>query len=106
MMSTLEELSTQFTDAGVNTAEWLQLIKDIINDDDSGIRDAGTLTLQALQEKARGWLTQDDLILLLQGQRDIAAIRANNERIAMQTHLQSTLLRLFDITLLALLGGL
>ncbi|WP_258365091.1 hypothetical protein [Klebsiella oxytoca] len=43
-------------------------------------------------------MNQDDLILVLQGQRDIAAIRANSERIAMQTHLQSTLL--------ALLGGL
>ncbi|MEM0654763.1 hypothetical protein AAFL31_23505 [Klebsiella huaxiensis] len=30
-------------------------------------------------------MTQDYLILL-QGQRDIAAIRANNERIAMQAH--------------------
>ncbi|MDM4210767.1 hypothetical protein [Klebsiella spallanzanii] len=103
-MSNIEELSAQFIGTGVNTTEWLQLIKEIVNDDDSDIRDAGTLTLQALQENARGWLTQDDLILLLQGQRDIASIRANNERIAMQTHLQSTLLRLFDITLLALLG--
>ena len=54
-----------------------------------------------MQEKR---LSQDDLILLLQGQRDIASIRANNEQIAMQAHLQSTLLRLFDVTLLALLG--
>ena len=100
-MSTIEELSAQLTGAGVNTAEWLQLMHAIVNDEDSDIRDAGMLTLQ---EKARGWLSQDDLILLLQGQRDIASIRANNEQIAMQAHLQSTLLRLFDVTLLALLG--
>lgn len=103
-MSTIEELSAQLAGAGVNTAEWLQLMHAIVNDEDSDIRDAGMLTLQALQEKARGWLSQDDLILLLQGQRDIASIRANNEQIAMQAHLQSTLLRLFDVTLLALLG--
>lgn len=52
--------------------------------------------------RKRGWLSQDDLILLLEGQRDIASIRASNEQIAMQTHLHSTLLRLFDVTLLAL----
>ncbi|HHT1411745.1 hypothetical protein [Klebsiella michiganensis] len=103
-MSTIEELSAQLAGAGANTAEWLQLMHAVVNDEDSDIRDAGMLTLQALQEKARGWLSQDDLILLLQGQRDIASIRANNEQIAMQAHLQSTLLRLFDVTLLALLG--
>ncbi|MFP8757483.1 hypothetical protein ACLH2F_17135 [Klebsiella grimontii] len=53
-----------------------------------------------MQEKTRGWLTHDDLALLLQGQRDIACIRANNAHIAMQTHLQSTLLRLIDMALL------
>ena len=99
-MSTIDRLSISST---VNTAEWIQLMKAVVNDEDSGIRNAGTLTLRALEEQARGWLTQDDLILLLEGQRDIARIRANNERIAMQTHLQSTLLRLLDITLLALL---
>lgn len=99
-MSTIDRLSISST---VNTAEWMQLMKAVVNDDDSGIRNAGTLTLRALEEQARGWLTQDDLILLLEGQRDIARIRANNERIAMQTHLQSTLLRLLDMTLLALL---
>ncbi len=99
-MSTIDRLSISST---VNTAEWIQLMKAVVNDDDSGIRNAGTLTLRALEEQARGWLTQDDLILLLEGQRDIARIRANNERIAMQTHLQSTLLRLLDMTLLALL---
>ncbi|WP_265669316.1 hypothetical protein [Klebsiella grimontii] len=103
-MSTIEELSTQLSGCGVNVAEWLQLMHAIVHDDDSGIRDAGTLMLQALQEKARGWLTHDDLVLLLQGQRDIARIRANNAHITMQTHLQSTLLRLLDMTLLALLG--
>ena len=99
-MSTIDRLSISST---VNTAEWIQLMKAVVNDEDSGIRNAGTLTLRALEEQARGWLTQDDLILLLEGQRDIARIRANNERIAMQTHLQSTLLRLLDMTLLALL---
>lgn len=99
-MSTIDRLSISST---VNTAEWMQLMKAVVNDDDSGIRNAGTLTLRALEEQARGWLTQDDLILLLEGQRDIARIRANNERIAMQTHLQSTLLRLLNMTLLALL---
>lgn len=103
-MSSVEKMSAQFTGPGMNTAEWLRLMDAIVNDDDRDIRDAGVLTLQALREKARGWLTEDDLILLLEGQRDIARIRANNEDIAMQTHLQATLLRLLDITLLALLG--
>ena len=74
-MSIIKEVSAQVTGAGVNTAEWRQLMEAIVNDEDSGIRDAGMLTLQALQEKARGWLSQDDLILLLEGQRDIASIR-------------------------------
>lgn len=72
-MSIIKEVSAQVTGAGVNTAEWLQLMEAIVNDEDSGIRDAGMLTLQAFQEKARGWLSQDDLILLLEGQRDIAS---------------------------------
>lgn len=59
-----------------------------------------------MQEKTRGWLTHDDLALLLQGQRDIARIRANNQSIARQAQLQATLLRLLDITLLALAGRL
>lgn len=56
--------------------------------------------------KAQGWLTEDDLRLLLEGQRDIARIRANNQSIARQAQLQATLLRLLDITLLALAGRL
>ncbi|VDZ70222.1 Putative inner membrane protein [Klebsiella aerogenes] len=57
-------------------------------------------------KKAQGWLTEDDLRLLLEGQRDIARIRANNQSIARQAQLQATLLRLLDITLLALAGRL
>jgi hypothetical protein len=49
-------------------------------------------------------LTQGDLILRLQGQRDIASIRANNEPTAIHMPLQPTRLRLLDITLMALLG--
>ena len=49
-MSIIKEVSAQVTGAGVNTAEWLQLMEAIVNDEDSGIRDAGMLTLQALQE--------------------------------------------------------
>lgn len=39
-MSTIEELSAQLAGAGVNTAEWLQLMHAIVNDEDSDIRDA------------------------------------------------------------------
>jgi hypothetical protein len=79
-MSTIEELSAQLAGAGVNTAEWLQLMHAIVNDEDSDIRDAGMLTLQALQEKARGWLSQDDLILLLQGSAILPAFAPTTNR--------------------------
>jgi hypothetical protein len=87
----------------IDSAEWLPLLDEVLGDEQPEVRDSGAFLLQALQEKARGWLTEDDLRLLLEGQRDIARLRANNQSIARQTRLQSTLLRLFDITLLALI---
>ena len=79
-MSTIEELSAQLAGAGVNTAEWLQLMHAIVNDEDSDIRDAGMLTLQALQEKARGWLSQDDLILPCKGSAILPAFALTTNR--------------------------
>ncbi|WP_259602338.1 hypothetical protein [Klebsiella quasipneumoniae] len=86
----------------MKSAEWQSLLTRVLADDDREVRDSAAFLRQILQEKARGWLTDEDLRLLLEGQRDIARLRANNQSIARQAQLQATLLRLFDITLLAL----
>ena len=101
-MPTTMEIRTLLSACAINSAEWMPLLNKVLGE----VRDSAIFLLQALQQKAQGWLTEDDLRLLLEGQRDIARIRANNQSIARQAQLQSTLLRLFDITLLALAGRL
>ncbi len=105
-MSATMDIRALLSACAIESAEWLPLLNEVLSDDQREVRDSGAFLLQALQEKARGWLTEDDLRLLLEGQRDLARLRANSENIARQTRLQSTLLRLFDITLLALKGAL
>ncbi|WP_395521542.1 hypothetical protein [Klebsiella aerogenes] len=106
IMPTTMEIRTLLSACAINSAEWMPLLNKVLGDEQREVRDSAIFLLQALQQKAQGWLTEDDLRLLLEGQRDIARIRANNQSIARQAQLQSTLLRLFDITLLALAGRL
>ncbi|MCF3740167.1 hypothetical protein L2E48_26070, partial [Salmonella enterica subsp. enterica serovar Weltevreden] len=54
---------------------------------------------RALQEHDRGWLDDDDMIILLEGQRDLARLRANNAQIALGSSIRSTVIRLIDIAL-------
>lgn len=109
-MPSLNTLLTTATEqpAGLGAAatEFITLLHLATRDEDAGIRDAGTLIAQALREKARGWLTQEDLIMLLEGQRDIARLRANNAEIALRSRIQSIVIRLLDITLATLVAAL
>jgi hypothetical protein len=52
--------------------ELISLFAQAQQDEDEGIRDASKLVALALREKARGWLEQEDIAILLQGQRDMA----------------------------------
>lgn len=105
-MPTTMEIRALLSACAIDSAEWMPLLNRVLGDEQREVRDSGIFLLQALQQKAQGWLTEDDLRLLLEGQRDIVRIRANNQSIARQAQLQATLLRLFDITLLALAGRL
>ncbi|EKQ6528858.1 hypothetical protein [Klebsiella aerogenes] len=105
-MPTTMEIRALLSACAIDSAEWMPLLNRVLGDEQREVRDSAIFLLQALQQKAQGWLTEDDLRLLLEGQRDITRIRANNQSIARQAQLQATLLRLLDITLLALAGRL
>ncbi|WP_213796585.1 hypothetical protein [Klebsiella aerogenes] len=105
-MPTTMEIRALLSACAIDSAEWMPLLNRVLGDEQREVRDSAIFLLQALQQKAQGWLTEDDLRLLLEGQRDIARIRTNNQSIARQAQLQATLLRLLDITLLALAGRL
>lgn len=55
-------------------AEFIQTYKQAREDSDDAIRESAAFIARALQEHARGWLDDDDMIILLEGQRDYAPI--------------------------------
>ncbi|EJV4256698.1 hypothetical protein N6D31_004533, partial [Salmonella enterica] len=69
-------------------------------------RESAAFIARALQEHARGWLDDDDMIILLEGQRDLARLRANNAQIALGSRIRSAVIRLIDIALALLVGAL
>ncbi|MRS68150.1 hypothetical protein F1E27_11460 [Salmonella enterica subsp. enterica serovar Kentucky] len=88
-------------------AEFIQAYKQAREDSDDGIRESAAFIARALQEHARGWLDDDDdMIILLEGQRDLARLRANNAQIALGSRIRSTVIRLIDIALVLLVGAL
>ncbi|EJJ3922400.1 hypothetical protein NI479_004442 [Salmonella enterica] len=88
-------------------AEFIQTYKQAREDSDDGIRESAAFIARALQEHARGWLDDDDdIIILLEGQRDLARLRANNAQIALGSRIRSTVIRLIDIALTSLVGAL
>ncbi|EAB6496456.1 hypothetical protein CBU95_004434 [Salmonella enterica subsp. enterica serovar Solt] len=88
-------------------AEFIQTYKQAREDSDDGIRESAAFIARALQEHARGWLDDDDMIILLEGQRDLARLRANNNaQIALGSRIRSTVIRLIDIALALLVGAL
>ncbi|EAB2614496.1 hypothetical protein CFC46_14925 [Salmonella enterica subsp. enterica serovar Poona] len=87
-------------------AEFIQAYKQAREDSDDGIRESAAFIARALQEHARGWLDDDDMIILLEGQRDLARLRANNAQIALDSRIRSTVIRLIDIALALLVGAL
>lgn len=78
-------------------AEFIQTYKQAREDSDDAIRESAAFIARALQEHARGWLDDDDMIILLEGQRDLARLRANNAQIALGSRIRSTVIRLIDI---------
>ncbi len=78
-------------------AEFIRAYKQAREDSDDGIRESAAFIARALQEHARGWLDDDDMIILLEGQRDLAGLRANNAQIALGSRIRSTVIRLIDI---------
>lgn len=87
-------------------AEFIQTYKQAREDSDDAIRESAAFIARALQEHARGWLDDDDMIILLEGQRDLARLRANNAQIALGSRIRSTVIRLIDIALALLVGAL
>lgn len=77
-------------------AEFIQTYKQAREDSDDAIRESAAFIARALQEHARGWLDDDDMIILLEGQRDLARLRANNAQIALGSRIRSTVIRLIS----------
>ncbi|EDP8673147.1 hypothetical protein FVG15_20270 [Salmonella bongori] len=92
--------------ASSTIAEFMQAYQFSIEDADEGIRESAAFIARALQEHARGWLDNDDIIILLEGQRDLAWLRANNAQIALGNRIRSTVIRLLDIALASLVSTL
>lgn len=87
-------------------AEFIQTYKQAREDSDDAIRESAAFIARALQEHARGWLDDDDMIILLEGQRDLAGLRANNAQIALGSRIRSTVIRLIDIATALLVGAI
>lgn len=83
--------------------EFQRLLSQARQDDDPGIREASTFIARMLEEKARGWLDEEDIVILLEGQREMALLRANNAQIALRSRIQTTLIHLIDLALSTLL---
>ena len=80
-MPTTMEIRALLSACAIDSAEWMPILNKVLGEEQREVRDSAIYLLQALQQKAQGWLTEDDLRLLLEGQRDIARIRANNQSI-------------------------
>lgn len=112
-MASINEIHNLMTTARVEhpvassaIAEFIQTYKQAREDSDDAIRESAAFIARALQEHARGWLDDDDMIILLEGQRDLARLRANNAQIALGSRIRSTVIRLIDIALALLVGAL
>ncbi|CBG90341.1 hypothetical protein [Citrobacter rodentium] len=102
-----EKRNPQLAEAGPDQQylafEFTRLLEQARQDDDAGIRETSAFIARILQEKACGWLDLEDVVILLEGQREMALIRANNAQIALRSRIHATLIRLIDLALTTLL---
>ncbi|VEB51397.1 membrane protein [Salmonella enterica subsp. enterica] len=88
-------------------AEFIQTYKQAREDSDDGIRESAAFIARALQEHARGWLDDDDMIIPAgRTAGPSPGYSANNAQIALGSRIRSTVIRLIDIALALLVGAL
>ncbi|MFW0767381.1 hypothetical protein QMG90_20420 [Trabulsiella odontotermitis] len=112
-MSILNDLETAFThpafrqQAGeIVGGECLALFKQGLEDNDTFIRDTCKLLAEALRDKARGDLEEEDIRVILDGMQQQLAIQMTNAQIAVRSRMQNIVERLLSLSLSVLITAL
>jgi DNA gyrase/topoisomerase IV subunit A len=79
--------------------EFAELMNIARQDKTDFIKNSAEQVRQALEYRAKGLLTTDDVITLLKKQKKIAQIEANNAKIALLTKIHKLTYRLIDIAI-------
>ena len=84
--------------SGPQNAELADLFHAALGDTSDVIAQSAALVAQALLYQARGELTAEDVMTLLDKQRRVAQIEANNAQIALRVRIESQLCRLIRLS--------
>ncbi|ALB68337.1 FIG00553991: hypothetical protein [Cronobacter dublinensis 1210] len=85
--------------------EFLGLLKEGLNDEETFIKTTAEMTAQAVLNQAQGLITEEDMTALLNKQKTIAQIHANSSEIALRTRIQTLTVRLIDIAIRSFSGA-
>ncbi|ELQ6124228.1 hypothetical protein R2255_001188 [Cronobacter dublinensis] len=85
--------------------EFLGLLKQGLNDEETFIKTTAEMTAQAVLNQAQGLITEEDMTALLNKQKTIAQIHANSSKIALRTRIQTLTVRLIDIAIRSFSGA-
>ncbi|EGT5711606.1 hypothetical protein AGJ35_11065 [Cronobacter dublinensis subsp. dublinensis] len=85
--------------------EFLGLLKQGLNDEETFIKTTAEMTAQAVLNQAQGLITEEDMTALLNKQKTIAQIHANSSEIALRTRIQTLTVRLIDIAIRSFSGA-
>ncbi|EOC1567456.1 hypothetical protein QMS78_16085 [Cronobacter dublinensis] len=86
--------------------EFLGLLKQGLNDEETFIKTTAEMTAQAVLNQAQGLITEEDMVALLNKQKTISQIHANSAQIALRARIQAVPLRLLDLATGTLAGTL
>ncbi|EPX7408392.1 hypothetical protein ACW2AW_000853 [Cronobacter dublinensis] len=85
--------------------EFLGLLKQGLNDEETFIKTTAEMTAQAVLNQAQGLITEEDMTALPNKQKTIAQIHANSSKIALRTRIQTLTVRLIDIAIRSFSGA-
>ncbi|EPN9528133.1 hypothetical protein ACT5AM_002823 [Cronobacter malonaticus] len=86
--------------------EFLDLLKQGLNDRESFIKTSAEIAAQAVLNRSQGLISEEDMAALLNKQKTIAQIHVNSSEIALRTRIQSITMRLLDLAASAIASGL
>lgn len=112
-MSILNDLETAFTHPAFRQrageivgGECMALFKQGLADNDAFIRETCETLAEALRDKARGDLEEDDIRVLLDGMQQQVAIQMTNAQIAVRSRMQNIVEQLISLSLSVLITAL